>query len=52
MNSSEIKLTLLDRGIIFLLCGPPGVGKTLTAEAGKPRVIFYMTARLTLRSGG
>lgn len=22
-------------GIIILLCGPPGVGKTLTAEAGK-----------------
>ena len=25
----------LGRGIIFLLCGQPGVGKTLTAEAGK-----------------
>jgi len=24
-------------GIIILLCGPPGVGKTLTAEAGKSR---------------
>lgn len=24
-------------GIIILLCGPPGVGKTLTAEAGKSK---------------
>ncbi|KAN0069529.1 P-loop containing nucleoside triphosphate hydrolase protein [Elaphomyces granulatus] len=33
-----------DRGIIFLLCGPPGVGKTLTAEAvaDKSKIPLYI----------
>ncbi len=37
-------------GIIILLCGPPGVGKTLTAEAGEtlnPTVILWSSS-LTL----
>ncbi|KUL87578.1 hypothetical protein ZTR_04635 [Talaromyces verruculosus] len=35
-----------DRGIIFLLCGPPGVGKTLTAEAlaDKFKIPLYILA--------
>jgi SpoVK/Ycf46/Vps4 family AAA+-type ATPase len=27
--------SIIGEGIIILLCGPPGVGKTLTAEAGR-----------------
>jgi hypothetical protein len=26
----------LGKGVIMLLTGPPGVGKTMTAESGKP----------------
>ena len=44
----------IGEGIIILLSGPPGVGKTLTAEAGK----FYIRSRtthylrlLTIKSG-
>jgi len=36
-NSSHYEahnLTFLGKGVIILLCGPPGVGKTLTAESG------------------
>jgi DNA replication protein DnaC len=33
------------KGLIMLLCGPPGVGKTLSAETGKCRKFFeYSTA--------
>ena len=33
---SGVPLTLIvGRGMIMLLSGPPGVGKTLTAESGR-----------------
>lgn len=34
MNYGTHLLPLLGKGVIILLCGPPGVGKTLTAESG------------------
>lgn len=33
------------KGIVMLLSGPPGVGKTLTAESGKLIHTFYLTQR-------
>lgn len=36
-NANRIK----GEGIIILLCGPPGVGKTLTAEAGPFNSMLY-----------
>lgn len=30
---------VIGRGLILLLFGPPGVGKSLTAEAGKPKFL-------------
>lgn len=38
------------RGIVILLSGVPGVGKTLTAEAGKSQVLIQRRFRSLLTS--
>lgn len=44
MSSFDDVVAGKGRGIILLLCGPPGVGKTLTAEsvAEEMKVPLYM----------
>jgi hypothetical protein len=37
LNVASVTDCLLGKGIIMLLSGPPGVGKTLTAESGMMR---------------
>jgi SpoVK/Ycf46/Vps4 family AAA+-type ATPase len=41
MKIQKLIKSIIGEGIIILLCGPPGVGKTLTAEAGLSNLVSY-----------